>query len=272
MISKVLVGLVLLSAMAFAGDINLWVDDSAGVIGLVDVTPGPNLGHVTIVGPSGVILTDIAFDSSGALFGIGPLSGPPYDLYSLSTSTGAATPIGPLNPSLNPVACALGSCPPNSLVFGSDGALYTATDDLFTIDPATGADTDVGPLGSGFVSGGDLAFVDGTMLLATANDLLVSVDPTDGVATLVGDLGEANMFGLASPDGTTLYGVADTSVYTINPADGSATFLLNYSGQGLGQAYGEAFFTEAELPEPSTFGLLGAGMLAVSLLRRKRLL
>src|SRR5579871_234338 len=59
-----LAGFVLASVSSFASDINLWVVDANGEIGLVDVTPGAHLGQVTLLGPSGVNLTDIAFDPS----------------------------------------------------------------------------------------------------------------------------------------------------------------------------------------------------------------
>lgn len=272
MIHRILGSFALLTVSCFAADINIWIDDTTGVIGLVDITPGPNLGNVTVIGSSGVVLGDIAFDPSGHLFGIGPVSGtPPYNLYSLSTTTGAATIIGALNPTIPPVPCGTQICPPNSLVFSSAGTLYTATNNLYTINPATGADTLIGPLGDGFVSGGDLAFANGKLFLSTADNRLVTVNPATGAATLVGPLSVPNIFGLASPDNATLYGVGGTSVYTINQTTGNATLLVNYGGHGLGQAFGEAFFSEAApVPEPFSLTLVGAGLLLGALLRRKR--
>ena len=44
----------------------LWVDDSSGNLGTVDVATGT----VHVIGNTGHILTDIAFDPSGNLFGI----------------------------------------------------------------------------------------------------------------------------------------------------------------------------------------------------------
>src|SRR3982751_3211825 len=95
-----------LALSCYASDINLWIDDASGVIGTVNVTPGPNLGNVTIIGPSGIILTDIAFSPSGVLYGIGPnVANPPYSLFGISTSNGAATTIGALSPTVNAVSC-----------------------------------------------------------------------------------------------------------------------------------------------------------------------
>lgn len=274
MMFRILGSIALLAVSCFAADINIWINDDSGRIGLVDITPGPNLGNVTLIGPSGVLLGDIAFDPSGHLFGIGPLSSiPPYNLYSLSTTTGAASSIGALNPTISPVPCAIGTCPPNSLVFSSTGTLYTATNNLYSINPATAADTLIGPLGGGFVSGGDLAFANGKLFLTTADNKLVTVNPTTGAGTLVGSLSVTNIFGLASPDNATLYGVGGTSVYTINQTTGTATLLVNYGGHGLGQAFGEAFFTEAAppgVPEPFSLTLVGTGLLLGAILRRKR--
>jgi hypothetical protein len=261
------------STVMLASDLSVWVVDAAGEIGQVDLTPGPNLGKVKLVGPSGQSLTDIAFSPTGQLYGIGPDSGaPPYNLFSINTVSGGATMIGSMTPAIGSVACAIGTCPPNSLVFSDSGALYTATDELYLINPSTGADTVVGPLGGGFVSGGDLAFVGQTLYLATANNDLVSVNPLTGGATLVGPMGVSNVFGLASPDGATLYGLAGTSVYKINPATGASTFVVNYGGQGLGQAFGEAFYDEAasQAPESSTFLLLGTGLALTAAGRIKR--
>jgi len=258
----------------YAADINLWIDDASGVIGTVDVTPGPNLGKVTIIGPSGVILTDIAFSPGGALYGIGPnVANPPYSLFSLNTGNGAASTIGALSPTINALPCALGTCPPNSLVFSPGGTLYTAVGGLYTINPTTASDLLVGSLGSGFVSGGDLAFADGNLYLTTADARLVTVNTATGAATLVGPTGVANLFGLASPDGTTLYGVGGTSVYTVSKTTGAATLLVDYGGQGLGQAFGEAFITESgpSVPEPSSFLLVAAASISLLYRRRRKL-
>src|SRR5208283_818682 len=77
-------------AMAFGGaglahaDVNLWINDASGNIGLVDVTTGV----VSQVHATGQDLTDIGFIGT-QLYGT-TFTG----LYAISTSAGAATSIG----------------------------------------------------------------------------------------------------------------------------------------------------------------------------------
>src|SRR4030088_258139 len=137
-ILAVSLGLTVGAATAQAAP-TLWVDDSSGIVGRVDVPTG----NVTIVGNSGAPLTDIAFDPSGNLFGISFTN-----LYRINTTTGAATLIGPT-----------GIPGGNALVFGTNGTLFAAgntTTNLFSVNPSTGAGTVLG--NDGFFSSGDLAF------------------------------------------------------------------------------------------------------------------
>jgi hypothetical protein len=129
---------------AIAGPI-LWVDDSNREIGKVDVATG----QVTLVGNAGVVLTDIGFDPHGNLFGVSFTT-----FYSVNQNTGVATAIG-----------SLGTTDANALVFSSAGTPYAigfGSDKLYTINTGTGSATSIGHV-SGFASGGDLAFHDGTL-------------------------------------------------------------------------------------------------------------
>jgi hypothetical protein len=225
----------------------LWVDDSNGEIGKVDVATG----LVTLVGNAGVVLTDIGFDPSGNLFGVSFNS-----FYSINKTTGAATAIG-----------GLGNGDMNALVFSTSGTAYAmgfASDNLYTVNTGTGAASSIGNV-SGFASGGDLAFHDGTLYLASTTNELVQVNLGPVSGTGIGPFGVPNVFGLANGDNNVLYAVAGTSVYSVDPGTGAATFVVDWSGQGLGSANGEAFFLEAVVvPEPaglplvlSTVGLAG---------------
>jgi hypothetical protein len=243
--SSVMVAVVaILTGSAQAAPI-LWVNDSEGNIGKVDVATG----DVELVGNAGVVLTDIGFDPDGNLFGVS------FDgFYSVSKATGAATLIGSLETGDS-----------NALVFSSTGVAYVmgiAGDSLFTVDLTTGAASSVGEAG-GFASAGDLAFHDGQLYLAsTTNELIaVALDPPVG-GTAVGPFGVQEVFGLANAGNDVLYAVAGTSVYTIDVATGGATFVLDYGGQGLGQAFGQGFITEAgAVPEPGAYLMLATGLL-----------
>jgi hypothetical protein len=240
---------------AVASPIDLWVDDAVGNLGTVDISTGT----VTLIGNSGVVLTDIAFSPTGVLYGVDF-----NNLYTINTSTGHASVVGSLGAAFDA----------NALVFGSDGTLYTATTNgsgtnaLYTINPATGHGTLVGPLG--FSSGGDLAFINGTLFLSTSANQLVTVNPSTGAGTLVGNIGVANVFGLATPDNSTLYGVAGQDVYLLDTSTGAGTLVLNYGGHGLGIANGESFIAEATnpqspppigvTPEPSPIILVGSSI------------
>jgi hypothetical protein len=170
------------------------VHDSSGTLGTVDVATGT----VNVIGNMGVVMTDIAFDPLGNLYGLSFGS-----FYSINPTTAAATFIG--NHGINTG---------NALVFGTDGTLYAAgagSLSLFTINPATGAATNLGSMG--FASGGDLAFNAGEFYLASSGSQLVKIDLANLANTAaVGSFGVGGVFGLATGDNGVLYAVASTSI------------------------------------------------------------
>lgn len=242
--------LVLLAGPAGAGPI-LYINDAFGRIGTVDVATGAS----TSIGLAGVQLTDIAFSPSGQLFGAGYSS-----LYSLSTTTGAATLIGDFGVSTI-----------NALAFRPDGALFAAGGTtLYSVNPATGAATATGAIPAS--SAGDLEFYSGSLYMSTTTNILYRINdvqnPVNGV--FEGPFGFSSVLGLAAGDDGVLYGVAGTQVFSINVGNGAGTLRANYSGGLLSNAQGAT----ALVPAPSAGLLLAtavAGVFGHRIRQRRRL-
>lgn len=232
----------------------LWVGDANGKLGKVDIASG----NVSLVGDMGAVMTDIAFDPAGNLYGISFTS-----LYRIDTTTGAGMLVGDLNTTVN------------SLVFGADGTLYGANNQLYTIDPGTAGTSIIGNGATFYISSGDLAFVQGELYLTSSvpnSDTLVRLDLTTGAATAVGSLGVSSVYGLASADRVSLYGVSGTDIYSVSTTSGTASFLQAFAGQGLGETYGTAFRSESAppIPEPGTAALGTVGLLGLWMALRRR--
>jgi len=151
----------------------------------------------------------------------------PCTLYSISTTSGVATPIGPI-----------GFERVGGMDFAADGTLYataeradgTDTPVLITIAIVTGAGTEVGPTGmTGAI--GDISFRSDGVLFAFdamgANHQLYTVDTTTGAAALVGATGLSfsGGNGIAFSPADVLYHSNRENVHTLNQATGAATVL-----------------------------------------------
>jgi len=230
----------------------LWVVDGNGYLGTIDL----ETDDVSIIGYMNDATTDIAFDPDGNLYAITRV-----DFYSVNKTTAEMTYIGERSDATN------------SLVFGSDGTLYTASNSLYTIDISTGQATEIGRGGYPYTSSGDLAFVDGNLLLSDleGDDSLVNINTSSGVGSLIGDIGFGSVWGLASPNGIDLFGVDGYEVISINPTTGVGTSILDYSGSGLVSANGAAFITEAAIvPLPAATWIFGSGLLGLIGIARRR--
>lgn len=255
-----ILAMTLLGANNVTAGPTMHVHDSAGNLATVDV----ETGEVSSIGNFGVVLTDIAFDPSGKLYGLSFT-----DLYSIDANTAAVTKIGSHSISGG-----------NALVFGNDGILYGAGNQntgIFTIDPGTGKATKLGDID--FTSGGDLAFHDDNLYLASGNSQLINIDLNDLTNTsAIGSFGVNNVYGLATGSDGNLYAVADTSIYTVDTTTGAATNGVSFGGQSLGSAFGQGFYTESGadengntpnvIPEPATFILFLLGLVSLGAIRR----
>ncbi|GEM_PF-1265409 len=217
--------LILLPTKSMALPSNsLWISDSMGNLGTYNIATNT----VTVIGSMGVIMTDIAFNADGDLFGISFNA-----LYSIDPTDANTSFIGDHSISGG-----------NALVFGPNGTLYGAgssTTHLFSIDIGTGAATVLGDMG--FYSAGDLEFNSGNFYLAAftgTNDTLVIIDQDTYHGSAVGQIGFNNVFGLATGDDGVLYGTSGTNVLNIDISTGAGTIVANYSGGGLGFSYGSS--------------------------------
>ncbi|MFL5281406.1 MAG: Hint domain-containing protein [Rhodopila sp.] len=183
-------------------------------------------GSVSLLGNSGVTLTDIAVSPSQKLF-----SETFTTFYSIDQS-GTATAIGPAGALLN------------GMVFSPDGTLYASGGTgLYTVNTTTGAATLVGNSGLNLRSAGDLSFNDGTLYERATNGSvtdLIKLNPATGAATVVGQVvPDATMYGLATGSDGVLYGFDRNRIYSINTSTGAGTLVQTFGG-GLGAAWGAA--------------------------------
>jgi hypothetical protein len=173
---------------------------STGNAGAVDgmlVTIAPATAQVTVVGPfnagpvnSGgtpATMADLAFDSSGKLYGVGSIGGP--NLYTINTITGQATVVGPNGASTSTAG--------GGVAVSAGGIVYgTPTSTRFgTYNSSTGAYTNIAaptrPLGGAYSA---LAFDGGTLYGldlgpgsgGTEATDLVTIDQVTGAVTLLG--------------------------------------------------------------------------------------
>ncbi len=262
LLSLITLGFVAVSSIQASAS-TMYIHDSSGNLGTVDT----DSGSATVIGNMGAVMTDIAFDPDGNLFGITFNS-----LYKIDPVTGSSSLIGSHGVSTG-----------NGLVFGSDGTLYASgntTSNIYTLDTGTGANTSLG--NSGFTSAGDLAFVGDDLFLSAANGQLVLIDLSDlSNSSAVGSFGVANVFGIATDENASLFAVAGTSLYSVDENTGATSGGVSFSGQGLGQAFGQAFFAESganpdkdpndgAVPLPAGLPLLLSGLVGFGLLSRRK--
>jgi hypothetical protein len=161
-------------------------------------------------------------------------------LYTISTSTGAATLVGPLvgasNASLTYAITGLAVQPGTGTLYGSTSRhSANSPGNLVTVNPATGQVTVIGPFGSSRTAA-DLTFTPagtlyGSMVGQVRRPQLGTINVTTGAATLVGSTNLSTTgdgSGLASDSTGKLFyvgpGTGDV-LQTVNPSTGVPTVI-----------------------------------------------
>ena len=118
----------------------IYACDSGGRLFTLD----PRQGNVGLIGTMPAVMTDIAFNAQGELFGVSGTAVTGSDLYRINPNTAAATSVGHVGPFVN------------AHTFRNDGTLFAAGDSLVTINTTTGSSTMEYSLGVTYRSAGNL--------------------------------------------------------------------------------------------------------------------
>ena len=185
-------GTLLLNGLAFDSNSNILYGIDIALDRLVAIQA--STGQLETIGSLGVNFPNVAglaFDPTNQIL-YATSNGAAANLYTVDTSTGAATEVGPLGTNVPGLAFN----PNTSTLYGVSGQ----TDALYTIDTATGAATQIGLLNVNTSFCG-LAYdiVTDTLYLSdTISDSLYSINVDTGQAALIGDLQHPQVNGLAS--------------------------------------------------------------------------
>lgn len=223
--------LALTSSRLRADDQYIYVIDEDYILGTLNLTTGAT----TVIGNTGVVMTDIALSPNGTLLGMTATK-----LYRINRSNAHITDLG-----------AHGIPGGNALVFGPNGLLYGAgrlSTSVYTVN--TGYVESSPVWDDHHASAGDLAF-DGTNLyLSSTLGELVRLELSSHQNPVVGFFSFPNVQSLAIADDGVLYGISGKTVFSINTTTGVGTELFTYTG--LGNAVGAASIPASQLtPTPA---------------------
>lgn len=232
------------------------VDVSTGAATPVNPGPGRSIGDLASNAAAGIVWgVDIAAQR----------------LYTLDRATGAAT-AGPAitQPGNVLPIVSIAYDPVRGKIFGNSAVGFgiTSNDALFEINPATGAATLIGAIGFDRVYA--LGYADGKLYgVSDSRDEFISIDPILGAGTRIATLAVGFYFDLAqNPGDGRLYlaSSGDYKLYTIDAATGALTAVGPFGGTP--NIAGLAFVSE--VPEPSTYVLMLAGLLGLGFMARRR--
>jgi len=278
--SKQLASALLLSSLGFtnlaSANVIYGTTNSGGTISDL-VTIDLATGTTTFIGPTGIAINGLTYDSAtGTLFASERGDG---GLYTLNTSSGAASLVGAFN-------SGAGGCFSRNVLLtsNSSGDLFgwcdPSSDDLMSIDKNTGAATIVGDSGIGTGQHG-LAFDVNDDLYLYQNSYY-SLDTTTGAATLLGtfsglahhgDFNDANnlYYGIGASGPSGVLNVLDIVgggglVDTIQ-LDRSDLFTIAFSADGDPDPDPDP--DPKPVPEPASLLMAGLGLIGLAYRRRR---
>lgn len=188
------------------------------------------------------VLSVIARPASAAsiLYGATGSGGAPSSLYTIDTTTGAATLVGAIGFSVTGLAFD----PTTGILYGGTSNV-AAVSELITIDPLTGAGTSVGAYGTGSQTMADITFDASGQLfgfLEPGSDDLYRINKATGAATVVGDSPGSAVTGLAFGPTGTLYLESVGTLRTLDPTTGALVANIGTSPRpvGMGMDFSDA--------------------------------
>ncbi|MBA2525848.1 MAG: hypothetical protein H0V18_08715 [Pyrinomonadaceae bacterium] len=162
-----------------------------GATNIYEIRGTPDLSIYQLNPTSGVLTTVFSGYPGGSSATIAQRPSDGMHFYSINVANGRVYRFNPATPGIAPVALTstLGGSVPTSLrmAFSPAGVLYYLPDTgvLYTINQTTGVAT-AGPTITGLGSGGDLAFVGGTLYVINSGRQLFTAPVGGGAATLLG--------------------------------------------------------------------------------------
>jgi len=196
-------------------------------------------------------------------------------LYSVNTATGNFTAIGNgLDAGPSASFSLFGSTTTGLYAVSGNGG-YDA-DYLYSLNPITGVATQIGLTVPGSAQAGAASLSNGgASLYLSDGSYLYLINPATGGYTLIGNSSPFESNASTFENGT-LYGTGDSpccSFYSLNTSTASATFVSNETNGptgGLVVALAPAGASVPAVPEPASFALLGAGILVLGTVIRRR--